>query len=57
MTNRSSQLSDPPKNASKMVKTVTSQELFGVAQLVEIKHGAEIYQLRLTKSAKLILTK
>jgi hemin uptake protein HemP len=48
---------DISKSASKTIKTLTTQALFGDAQLVEIQHGAETYQLRLTKSGKLILTK
>ena len=57
MIDKSSQPSNALKSAPKAIKTVTSQELFGDTQLVEIKHGTEVYQLRLTKSAKLILTK
>lgn len=41
----------------KDVKIITSQMLFCDFQLVEIHHGSEIYQLRLTKAGKMILTK
>jgi hemin uptake protein HemP len=39
------------------VKTISSQALFCDSQMVEIHHGSEIYQLRLTKAGKMILTK
>jgi hemin uptake protein HemP len=41
----------------KVVKIITSQSLFGDAQMIEIRHGTETYQLRVTKTGKLILTK
>ena len=37
--------------------TLTSAELFGSARELEIRHGDELYRLRLTGSNKLILTK
>ena len=34
-----------------------SAELFGKAKLVQIEHGDEVYQLRITRHGKLILNK
>jgi hemin uptake protein HemP len=50
-------LPTPVSGDKKMIKTVTSQSLFGAAQVIEIQHGADTYQLRVTKAGKLILTK
>jgi hemin uptake protein HemP len=47
----------PVGGDQKVIKTITSQSLFGDAQMIEIKHGTQTYQLRLTKAGKLILTK
>lgn len=37
--------------------TVTSADLFGCGREVVIRHGDEVYRLRLTNSNKLILIK
>lgn len=36
---------------------ITSQELFGDRQEIEIRHAGESYRLRITKNGKLILHK
>ena len=42
---------------SKAIKVWQSAELFGEAKLVQIEHGTEVYQLRITRQGKLILNK
>ncbi|HET7409764.1 MAG TPA: hemin uptake protein HemP [Paracoccaceae bacterium] len=36
---------------------IESSALFGEARTVSIRHGAELYTLRITRADKLILTK
>jgi hemin uptake protein HemP len=51
--------SEPARNvepASRM-PTVRSEQLFGAAREIIIKHGDEEYRLRITRADKLILTK
>ena len=43
--------------SSKAIKVWQSAELFGQAKLVQIEHGSEVYQLRITRQGKLILNK
>ncbi len=59
-------LSDPPPGADKPesphparsdAPRWTSQQLLGEAREVLIRHGEEIYRLRLTRNGKLILHK
>ena len=38
-------------------RRLSSDELFGAGQEVEIKHGDSVYRLRRTSMGKLILTK
>ncbi|MEY4295599.1 MAG: Hemin uptake protein hemP [Pseudomonadota bacterium] len=47
----------PVINSKSLVKTISSESLFGEAQMIEIRHGTDTYQLRVTKTGKLILTK
>ena len=58
--------SDAPKHLAKdpaisapraIVKTCTSEELFGVGSELSIAHRGERYSLRITSLGKLILTK
>lgn len=42
---------------NKMVKTVTSSELFGNLREIVILHDGKEYRLRITSNGKLILTK
>lgn len=39
------------------LRRITSRELLGEAQEIEISHAGQIYRLRLTALGKLILTK
>jgi hemin uptake protein HemP len=41
----------------KAIKVWQSAELFGDAKLIQIQHGSEVYQLRITRQGKLILNK
>jgi hemin uptake protein HemP len=38
-------------------RQVESRSLFGEARVVTIRHGEELYTLRITRAEKLILTK
>ena len=38
-------------------REVDSRALFGRARVLAIRHGAEVYTLRVTRAGKLILTK
>ncbi len=49
-------LGDLPESP-KTIKVWQSAELFGEAKLVQIEHGTEVYQLRITRQGKLILNK
>ena len=42
---------------SSMIQSISSIELLGKNGVVYIQHNGELYQLRQTKSGKLILTK
>ena len=46
-----------PDESSKAIKVWASKELFGDAKLIQIEHGTEVYQLRITRQGKLILNK
>jgi hemin uptake protein HemP len=52
-----------PADAARHVEPATrlpivrSEELFGIAREIIIKHGDEEYRLRITRAEKLILTK
>ena len=46
-----------PAESDKAIKVWASSELFGEAKLIQIEHGAEVYQLRITRQGKLILNK
>lgn len=49
---------DPRADAETRPKPrLSSQELLGSRQEVEIEHQGEIYRLRVTRAGKLILTK
>ena len=39
------------------VKAVSAEQLLGAARVVVIEHKGELYELRLTRNDKLILTK
>ena len=42
---------------SETPRQVESRTLFGEARVVTIRHGEELYTLRITRAEKLILTK
>tara|TARA_B110000014_G_scaffold204880_1_gene155227 strand:+ start:65 stop:238 length:174 start_codon:yes stop_codon:yes gene_type:complete len=50
---KSGELPESPKT----IKVWQSAQLFGEAKLVQIEHGTEVYQLRITRQGKLILNK
>lgn len=50
---KSGELPESPKT----IKVWQSAQLFGEAKLVQIEHGSEVYQLRITRQGKLILNK
>ena len=45
------------ESTSKNAREWTSEQLFGRAQQIEIRHEGQLYRLRRTKLGKLILTK
>jgi hemin uptake protein HemP len=45
------------RNAGQPVRRITSAELFGNNQEIEIEHGGSCYRLRQTALGKLIMTK
>jgi hemin uptake protein HemP len=47
----------PPPTPALLPDQVDTRDLFRDRQVVQIKHAGELYQLRLTKNGKLILTK
>lgn len=47
----------PPPAPVMLPDLVDTQDLFRDRQVVLIKHAGELYQLRLTRNGKLILTK
>lgn len=44
-------------SANNRLPVIDTQKIFGAAPEVLIRHGADVYRLRITKSGKLILTK
>ena len=50
-------MSSPPVADPGSSRRLSSEELFGTEQEVEIKHGDSVYRLRRTSMGKLILTK
>ncbi len=46
-----------PENPLEAPRQVESRALFGQARVVTIRHGDELYTLRITRAEKLILTK
>ena len=49
---------DPEPTAQQSeVADLSSQSLFGTASELRIRHGTELYRLRVTRNGKLILTK
>ena len=50
-------LRNPPVADPGSSRRLSSEELFGTEQEVEIKHGEVVYRLRRTSLGKLILTK
>ena len=47
----------PPKRVNKEVREVTSSELLRGDTELLIRHGDEVYRLKLTRNGKLILQK
>jgi hemin uptake protein HemP len=45
------------RNAGQPVRRITSAQLFGTNQEIEIEHGGSCYRLRQTALGKLIMTK
>ncbi|MDY7855248.1 hemin uptake protein HemP [Proteus mirabilis] len=45
------------KTSSPVIQSINSIELLGKSGVVYIQHNGELYQLRQTKTGKLILTK
>jgi hemin uptake protein HemP len=48
---------DPPPKPAGGATLIRSRDWFGTSTVVFIEHGGERYQLRQTRSGKLILTK
>ena len=57
MTDDQQDKPDQLSESSKAIKVWQSAELSGKAKLVQIEHGSEVYQLRITRQGKLILNK
>jgi len=49
--------SDELRESHQTIKVWESAELFDDAKLIQIRHGGEVYQLRITRQGKLILNK
>lgn len=48
---------DRPDRAEAQDKVIASSALFGATRTVAIRHGAQLYTLRITRADKLLLTK
>ncbi|WP_084205732.1 hemin uptake protein HemP [Thiomicrorhabdus chilensis] len=46
-----------PDSTPETVKVIDSRELLGEHNQIQIQHGQSLYQLRITRENKLILTK